>query len=299
MAEDGRRPWTQSRRFEFIEWKLFWEGQLNRIDLEDRFEISTPQASVDLRNYREAAGSNIEYNSTEKSYLPAPTMTPRFLKISADRLLLQLRAWLTGALPREDLWFKDIPQVDMAPDIIRHVDAEALRSILRAIKQREALELHYQSLTSSRRRKIAPHALAFDGFRWHIRAYCCENMEFRDFVITRISDIGKAEKAEFDPRDDALWNTRTTLRLCPHPKLSDEQSRAIQLDYNMTSGCLEIDVRLSMAYYFIRRMNLDLELPPARVQICLENATEVNEAIDQAASLTKKLVQARSRSKLA
>ena len=30
MAEDERRPWTQNRRFEFIEWKLYWEGQLNR-----------------------------------------------------------------------------------------------------------------------------------------------------------------------------------------------------------------------------------------------------------------------------
>ena len=34
MAEPERRGWARNRRFEFMEWKLFWEGQLNRSDLE-------------------------------------------------------------------------------------------------------------------------------------------------------------------------------------------------------------------------------------------------------------------------
>ena len=45
MADD-RIPWTQARRFEFIEWKLFWDGSLNRSDLEQAFGISTPQAPI-------------------------------------------------------------------------------------------------------------------------------------------------------------------------------------------------------------------------------------------------------------
>ena len=38
MTDTSRRPWTQNRRFEFIEWKLFWEGALNRSDLEGAFD---------------------------------------------------------------------------------------------------------------------------------------------------------------------------------------------------------------------------------------------------------------------
>lgn len=293
MADTDRRPWTLSRRFEFIEWRLFWEGQINRSDLEETFGISTPQASVDLRNYREVAANNIDYNLTEKSYLPTTGMKPQFLKLSADRLLLQLRAWLTGALPREGLWFKSMPPVDMAPDIARHVDAECLRRLLKAIRSREAIDIRYQSLTNSRWRKIAPHALAFDGYRWHLRAWACDREDFRDFVITRIDEIGASGTADFDAEDDMEWNTKVLLRLCPHPDLSDEQRQAIQRDFNMTEGCREIEVRLSMAYYFMRRMNLDLDdLPPSRAQIRLKNRAEIESAIQEAKRATQERLAA-------
>ncbi|MHA4734399.1 WYL domain-containing protein [Ensifer adhaerens] len=283
MINDGNRPWTQNRRLEFIEWKLYWEGMLNRSDLEDAFSISTPQASVDLRHYREVAGGNIDYSLSEKAYRPTADMNPRFFSPSADRLLLQLRAWLTGVLPRKDLWFKRPPQLDMTPDIARPVDSECLRRVLGAMSAKEALDVRYQSLTNSRWRKIAPHALAFDGFRWHIRAWSCDTEDFRDFVLSRISEIGEGCPADFSPEDDIQWNTRTILQLCPHPELTDDQRRAIEQDYNMKDGRLEIEVRLSMAYYFIMRMNLDLDdLPPARAQIRLQNLAEIQSTIESA-----------------
>ncbi|WP_298286977.1 WYL domain-containing protein [Novosphingobium sp.] len=291
MVEDEKRPWTQTRRFEFIEWKLFWEGALNRSDLEETFEISTPQASVDLRRYRELAGDNIEYDGTSRSFRPTPDIKPSFLKASADRLLIQLRALLTGALPRREVWFRDLPSMDMAPDIARHVDAECLRLILNAIRTKQCVEIRYQSLTNSRTRQIAPHALAFDGYRWHVRAWACDRDDFRDFVLTRIDKIDAGPKADFDPADDLEWNTKITLDLRPHAGLTEEQSLAIQRDYAMEDGRREIEVRLSMAYYFIRRMNLDLtNLPPARAQISLQNLSEVRQAIEEARTQAKQRV---------
>ena len=38
----------QERRFEFIEFRLLWDGRLNRADLTAYFGISVPQASMDL-----------------------------------------------------------------------------------------------------------------------------------------------------------------------------------------------------------------------------------------------------------
>lgn len=44
----------------------------------------------------------------------------------------------------------------------------------------------------------------------------------------------------------------------------------------------------SMAYYFIKRMNLDLpDLPPARAQICLENLEEVKRALEEVRGQSK------------
>ncbi|WPZ07580.1 WYL domain-containing protein [Pelagerythrobacter marinus] len=287
--DDDRRSWTLTRRFEFIEWKLFWEGLLNRSDLEDRFDISTPQASIDLRNYREQTGDNLVYDATIKAFVPAPDLKPSFFKASADRLLLQLRAWMVGALPREDLWFKTVPPVAMAPDIVRHVEPKMLRVILRAIRQKEAINVLYQSLTNTRWRMVAPHALAFDGYRWHMRAWACDRGDFRDFVITRVQKIGKSEAADYDVADDIEWNTITTLRLCPHPGLSEEQAAAIRRDYGMKGNCRSIEMRLSLAYYFIMRMNLDLDnLPPQRAQVSLENLEEVKKQIAEARAETKR-----------
>ena len=111
MDEVERRRGTQDRRFEYMDWKLFWEGQLNRSDLEGMFGISTPQASVDLREYRAGLEEGVRYDATAKAFVPDRSFKARFIKPSADRLLLQLRAWLTSALPRRDLWFRSVPPV--------------------------------------------------------------------------------------------------------------------------------------------------------------------------------------------
>ena len=277
-------------RFEFIEWRLFWEGHLNRSDLEKRFGISTPQASVDLRNYREAAGENIEYNATEKRFVGSGAMKPRFLQVSANRLLLQLRAFANGVLKREDLQFSEMPPVDIAPEIVRDVRAEVLKSILGAMRAKKAVTVEYQSLSSTRWRDIAPHALAFDGHRWHARAWCCERKEFRDFVLTRIKKFGKHKEVRFDPNHDLAWQMKTGLHLCPHPDLSAEQRDAIARDYDMHGGVRKIEMRLSLAYYFIKRHNLDLDvLEPARAQIRLANLAEVMAAISDAREKSKQL----------
>ncbi len=277
-------------RFEFIEWRLFWEGHLNRSDLEDRFGISTPQASVDLRNYREVAGENIEYNATERRFVASKPMKPRFLQVSANRLLLQLRAFVNGVLKRDDLFFSDMPDVDVAPEIVRDVRAEVLQSILNAIRSKSAVTVRYQSLTSSRWRDIAPHALAFDGHRWHARAFCCERKEFRDFVLTRIERLSKHKPVSFEPDNDLAWQNKIELLLCPHPDLSEEQSEAIQRDYDMRDGVRKIKMRLSLAYYFIKRHNLDLDcLEPSRAQVRLKNLVEVETAIDDARQKSKEL----------
>lgn len=299
MSEvEERRSWTQLRRFEFLEWKMFWEDRVIRSDMERAFQISTPQASVDLRNYRELSPSNME--TTARGYRPSAEFSPRFLRPSADRLLLQLRAFLSGVIPRADLWFKELPHVDITPDITRSVAPACLRPLLRAMRERSAVEIYYHALTGPRRRAIAPHALAFDGHRWHVRAWCCEKLDFRDFVLSRIEQIGRSLSADFDPADDREWETKILLRLRPHRGLSPEQRRAIELDYGMNDGGLDIEMRASLAFYFIRRMNLDLQtsdtLSPQRLQIELENIDDVTAQIDAARVESSTLVAARKAS---
>jgi hypothetical protein len=63
----------------------------------------------------------------------------------------------------------------------------------------------------------------------------------------------------------------------------------------MVDGMREIEVRLSMAYYFIVRMNLDLpDLPPSRAQIRAQNLDDVQTALTRAKSDSARRIAERS-----
>jgi predicted DNA-binding transcriptional regulator YafY len=43
-------------------------------------------------------------------------------------------------------------------------------------------------------RWIEPHACAFDGLRWHVRAFCRKDGVFKDFLLSRIIETRKNEQ---------------------------------------------------------------------------------------------------------
>src|SRR5688572_13860564 len=72
--------WGVERRLEFIEFRLFWEGGVNRSDIIEKFDVSVPQASKDLTHYQERAPQNAIYDKSAKRYVASPLFTPIFLK---------------------------------------------------------------------------------------------------------------------------------------------------------------------------------------------------------------------------
>src|SRR5437763_6189165 len=90
--------WGLAKRFEFIEWRAYWTGRVNRKDLQDQFHISTPQASQDFQDYLRAVPNNITYDGTLKTYVITGTFKPKFLSLqSAVRYLRQLQALKVNA----------------------------------------------------------------------------------------------------------------------------------------------------------------------------------------------------------
>ncbi|MDC8010982.1 WYL domain-containing protein [Tahibacter soli] len=157
-----------------------------------------------------------------------------------------------------------------------------LRSIVRAIRTKKALEVVYQSFSSPEptARWIAPHGLAFDGFRWHARAWCYKNSSFIDLVLARFISIGSSRAAEIDGSVDRQWNEIVVVKLAPHPDLPDAHKRAIELDYGMErNGFIAVPMRIALYYYFERQLCLDIDAPPARKQVVVTNPEEVQAAI--------------------
>lgn len=280
MTERDDIRWGLARRFEFIEWRAYWVGRVNRGDLEERFGVSTPQASADLGAYLEAAPGNIEYDPKEKAYLPTEAFSPKFLRVSADRYLLQLNAILNGAVPANETWFGSLPPAAVM-EVTRSVEPDILRRILFAISRRQEIDVEYMSLTNARLRSIAPHSLGFDGHRWHTRAWCPEHRDFRDYVLSRILSVKGGRPSDSDPTYDCEWNTEVELKIIAHPDLDAAQRAAIERDFGMEKGVLKIATKAALAFYLIRRLNLDSEgdqLRAERRQIFLVNRAEVEEA---------------------
>jgi predicted DNA-binding transcriptional regulator YafY len=296
MNDDADLRWGLAQRFEFIEWRVYWNGRVNRKDLEDEFQISTPQASIDFRGYQEAAPGNIEYSATEKSYIASAGFRPKFLKLSPERFLLQLQALRSGAISKSDTWFDRLPNADSTPAIVRGPEAYTLRAIVRAIEMGGVIEINYKSLTRVGVRPICPHALANDGYRWHVRALSLEHQEYRDYVLGRILSVSEPKLCDANPSDDVEWHTIVKLRLTAHPDLRDHEKETIEHDYRLVNHELNLEMRLALAFYFIKRHNLDLrggEISPQRAQLYLQNFDELTTALARAKQNSKELLAAR------
>ena len=88
--------WSQERRLEFVDYRLQWEGQLNRSDLMDLFGISVPQASLDLARYMELAPENMRYDRSARVYLAGERFKPVFNTGDPGRYLNDLLGLVSG-----------------------------------------------------------------------------------------------------------------------------------------------------------------------------------------------------------
>jgi hypothetical protein len=159
--------WGVEQRLEFIEFRLFWERHVNRSDVMGQFGLSVNQASSDLNRYIGFAPDNMVYDKSARTYVRGPGFKAQFLQPDAARYLAQLRSVADGILDPEDSWIAEHPVYDAAPTPVRGVNPATLRSVVGAIRRAEAIEVKYQSLSRPEPvwRWIAPHAIAFDGFR--------------------------------------------------------------------------------------------------------------------------------------
>ena len=244
------------------------------------FGISMQQAAKDLAAYIDGRKSNMRYDRRLRTYLRGKNFKPRYLKPDAGEYFGQLLAVEHGLVDEGDSWISIFPSFGATPIPARGVNADVLRDVLAAIREPAALQVTYQSMSRPEpsARWIEPHALAFDGFRWHARAFCQNDQVFKDFLLSRIVEVGDQGPVTAAPSADEAWHTEVVLQIGPHPDLSDNQRRAIEMDYGMEEGRAQIAVRRALLFYALKRLGLDTD-PAARrpqdQQIVLLNPDEV------------------------
>jgi len=283
---------TLRERLEFIDFRLLWDGRVNRGDVMGAFGISAPQATADFRRYLSLAGDRVGYDSSVKAYTASEHFQPALLQASSEQFLLELELQQQGGLAGGRAWAKDPPDCATLPKGQRSIPVQSLLAVLRAIRSRSKVHIQYHSLSrpDATWRWIAPHGLATDGVRWHTRAWCFENHEFRDFVFARMVAVGELEASTIPPDLDHEWSTYVILQLAPHPALTDHERKVVELDYGMSNGLAHIHTRACLFRYLEWHLRLDLDdmpRPAARNQVVLRNRAEVLRKREEARQLTK------------
>lgn len=253
--------WGIRQRLEFIEYRLFWEGTINRKALIDTFGVSVPQASADIKKYKQNAPGNIYYDKSLKRYLVTSKFEPVLGPIDSHNYLSQLSQLSEGVIKEDDTFLGFIPQYSVMPSFERAIDPNILKKIVKVLKAGNSINIQYQSMSRPDPvwRWVSPHAFAYDGFRWHIRAYCELVDEFRDFILGRILDVQNVKVSKIDSADDYKWNHFVTLKIAAHPDLTPGQRKIIEKEYNMSDGVAQIKVRAAFIYYVLLRFRLENE----------------------------------------
>ena len=285
-ASPARRqttPWGQERRQEFIDFRLQWDGRINRSDLIERFGISVPQASADIAAYSELAPANLAYDRSERVYAATPAFSPAFPTTNSERYLNDLLAMSSGDSLSETSYVGWAPPIALANAPARAVPSDVLVAFVRAMRNGHTLNVLYQSMARPEPvwRELTPHGIGHDGFRWHVRAFCHTRQAFRDFVFARVLEVKSGEISDIRAENDEAWFSTVRLILGPSAGLSESRRRVVELDYAMANGELVMETRAAMLYYVLQRLGLsrDGELRPEAQQITLKNAQEVQTII--------------------
>jgi len=279
----GDIKWGTRQRLQYIEVMAYYTGVVTRSDVARAFGISDAAATKDLKLYGQLSGDNLHYRHSVFGFVPSEDFQPLFADLSPTRVLPMLAANLAAASgPYGSEPIFGIP-VDSLPLPQRLPGRKVLAQALRAIKQRNKLQVSYHSLSdrdSSQQRILEPHALVNTGTRWHLRAYNEETYDFRDFVLSRLANAKMLnEPAESSAQYDEDWTETVSLQLAPHPGLSAKQQASVLMDYQNQDGQIEIPVRRALIGYLLHRLSVDTtadhSMNPNAHQLVLRNRDEI------------------------
>ncbi|WP_372881276.1 WYL domain-containing protein [Psychromonas sp.] len=263
---------AQRERLAFIDFCLQYFGQVARADLIRHFNTGLASGTRDFNLYKKLACNNLILKHETKQYYRTADFKAIF-QYDAETVLAHLSQGFGNGLAAE------ISSNSHCFDAIRLVPPknEIIASLMRAIQQRQAIDCCYVSLSSGKsQRELVPHAIVNNGHRWHVRAFDRHSSQFRDFVCTRFTKITVLEQGidhQESAASDLQWNNFLALQLIPHPKLS--HPLAIELDYGMHEGVLNLSVREALLGYLMQQWHVDCSveqsLNPRQYPLALAN----------------------------
>lgn len=254
--------WAARERLRSVEVRLWWRGFVGRKELMEGFGISAAQATSDLQKYFELNEGACFYSTNRKRYETAQEMRCVLHDpILEEGLTLAFGEMVGERWQRERVWTGRKPGLLGAVSLpVREGSKWASRVMVLAAQGLRRVRVKYVSVKSgmSRWREMVPRTFGWDGRRWHVRAFCLENSDWRDFVLGRIEEVEWPEGEKEVPPDEA-WDRWVVVRLKVNPELDEVRRRALRMDYGLEQDSLEVRVREAMRPYLLAEMFLEGE----------------------------------------
>jgi len=249
------------QRLQYIEVLAYYSGLVTRSDVARAFGISDAAATKDLNLYGQLAPSNLTYKHALFGFVPTTLFEPIVADLEPETVLQTMSANVVAAREvagRPSIY--GIPTESLALPV-RLPAREVLAEVTRAIRAKSKCEIRYQSLTdreSGDARLFEPHSLVNTGLRWHVRGYNEDTFDFRDFVLSRITEAKQIDMpAESSEQYDDDWVEFATLILSPHPNLPEQKRINLARDFGTKAETFEFSVRRALAGYALQRLAVD------------------------------------------
>lgn len=267
------------QQLHYIDFSLFFKGHLNTSSVQERFKISPSEVLDAFINYQYVAPENMELDEQNQRYFQSDNFGPLF-----DYDVRQTLAKITNGISDGFDAIEAQPYPIQTPSLLNCPDLTVVARLSQAIMNGNAVNVIYTSLSSgSNTRDLVPHSIIDNGLRWHVRAFDRKSQTFRDFVLTRISKVSLLSNhndVRETKRYDEEWNSPVKLEIIPHPK-NVKHSTAIEIDYGMIDGVLEINTNAALAGYLLRRWNVDCsvgaDLAGGEFQLWLKNRNSLKQ----------------------
>lgn len=237
---------------------LAWEGRISNSRLRELFGLSSIRASQWIRELRDREPDWLRMNSVERSFDAMPSF---YTHEDGEESNLDQYLSIVG-LPHA-MNSSGKPIVAAFPDIT--IPNSRIFSVLSiAARSHRMVEITYRSMSEPQphKRRLSPHSIVHAGRRWHVRAYCSEKMQFRDYALGRIVDAKlMGIPSEKLMGDDKAWMTEVRVRLVAHPDLTPDQESVIRFEYFKNTSARVIVCRGALVSYFIQdiRAAIDTE----------------------------------------
>ncbi|MCG9655164.1 WYL domain-containing protein [Vibrio vulnificus] len=274
---------AKAERLAFIDFKVRYEGAINRGDIAREFGVSDTIASKDISLYKEITnGQNL---------LPTRTNT---INVEGYSPLIDIKAH--NALDMIFEGFCRNKLNDVHPSNYKRacytadLPQENVSIITRAIHRKKRVLCSYVSANSDKRklRKLEPVGAYYDGLNWIFRALDLSDENktiYKSFHFSRVIEVVETtENALASVESDAKWNSIIPMQLQLHPTLSEIQKEGYRKDFGMEEGQNEmlLTPTLVESWSIIERWGIDTNITPLpirRFPFHLKNA-EMLQTID-------------------